>query len=304
MISIIICSRDAASLERVKQNIAATIGVVYEVIAIANHEGKMGICKAYNLGAASAKFDVLCFMHEDVSFESQGWGIKLIHHLSDPSVGLIGIAGGDTKSLVPSSWASFIFPSEITIFQHFRLIPGKAERIQRTGYPEDKSTIKKVAAIDGVFMCTRKDVFTNYQYDEMRFPAFHGYDIDFSIQVGQSYAVCVVSDILLHHYSEGSFNKEWLEASIEVSNKWFHRLPVSVRELNNEKYIHQHWTSMRNFIRKLIELNYGLFSILPLYFRFSFTKYFHLKHFLHFLRIILLVRLFNSKTAFAKLSPE
>ncbi len=50
MISIIICSRDADYLRKVSENVAATIGVPYEIQAIDNSKGAYGICEAYNLG--------------------------------------------------------------------------------------------------------------------------------------------------------------------------------------------------------------------------------------------------------------
>lgn len=73
MISIIICSKNKDLLKDVSANIELTIGVPYEIIAIENNKGEFGICKAYNDGASKAKYDIFCFMHEDISFETQNW---------------------------------------------------------------------------------------------------------------------------------------------------------------------------------------------------------------------------------------
>ncbi len=303
MISIIICSRDAESLAKIRENISRTISAEFEIIAINNSEGKYSLCRAYNTGADKANFDILCFMHEDICFETVGWGKKIIQHLSDPMIGLVGIAGGDTKSIVPSSWSSFIFTSEINLVQHYKK-DGRKEIIRRTGYPGNHSALRPVACIDGVFMCTRKDIFSAFRFDEITFTAFHGYDIDYSLQVGTKYKVVVAFDILLHHFSEGSFNREWLHFSRLLSDKWSKTLPVSARVLPRERFVHQHWTAMRVYLWRMIELEYSLRAILLSFFKYSFNRYFHLLHFLHFFNIIIKVKVAGSKSAFKKLIPD
>lgn len=59
MVSIIICSVSPLLLEDLKQNIAQTIGVEYEIIAIDNREKRWPIAKAYNYGAQQAKYPYL-----------------------------------------------------------------------------------------------------------------------------------------------------------------------------------------------------------------------------------------------------
>lgn len=288
MISVVICSKDPVQFEAVKNNISQTIGIDHEIILIENSAGSVGICEAYNRGIEKAIFELVCFTHEDVYFETNEWGKKVVAHLSDPSVGLIGIAGGDTKALVPSSWSSLIFPSEISIVQHYKGNKKEMERIVRTGYPEMGSTAKPVICIDGVWMCTRKNVLSNINFDNQTFKGFHGYDIDFSLQVASHYKIMVVFDIILHHFSEGSFDKEWLMNAIKLSNKWKNHLPLSVRNLSRKELVSQHWTAMRNFLVKSRELNLGILFELKSLFGYSFTGYFHWKHFLHFLKVIVL----------------
>lgn len=287
MISIVVCSRDEEIFEQFRKNVELTIGCVFEIICIHNPDGEIGICKAYNRGMERVRYDIVCFAHEDISFETKNWGEKVVQHLSSPAVGLIGVAGGDTKGWVPSSWSSFIFPSEVSLIQHFRDGERKTERIVRTGYPFLRDKAKPVASLDGVWMCTRRDVLRLFSFDENTFTGFHGYDIDFSLQVGTAFKVCVVFDVILHHYSEGSFNEEWMQFAIKLSDKWRKILPVSVRPLSRTDLVNQHWTAMRNFIMKMKSLDYNKLTITRYLIKYSFTKYFHWKHFLHFVRISL-----------------
>jgi glycosyltransferase involved in cell wall biosynthesis len=274
-------------LEKVQVNLSNTIGITYEVVVIENSKGGMGICEAYNRGVDMAVYDVFCFMHEDVHFDTVGWGQRVIEHLSDPSIGLIGLAGGDTKSWVPSSWPSYIHPSEISIIQHKRG-SGKQEHIVRSGYPDEFGQARPAACIDGVWMCTRKDVLQKYRFDEKTLRGFHAYDIDFSLQVGQTYKVCVVFDIIMHHFSEGSFDRIWLNNARLLSDKWRTTLPVTVRYLSHGDFVHQHWSVMRNYIYKLFELKYSRLSILWELVKYSRTRYFHLLHFLHFVKMTII----------------
>lgn len=286
MISIIICSVDKEALEKVSENIAHTIDVPFEIIVVDNLVSRQGICAAYNSGAAKAKYDIYCFMHEDIFFDTKGWGLKVAAHLSSKEFGLIGLAGGGIKSKVPSSWASLIFSSEISYVQHFKN-PQRETKIVRTDSPQDSSTIKNVVCIDGFWMCTTREVFAQHYFDEKTFRGFHGYDIDFSLQVFTQYKVGVVFDIIVHHFSEGSFDKTWLINAIAVSKKWAAVLPFSVAVLPDEILLRQHWTAMQSFIDKLLLLKYSLPQIARYYLKYAVGKYFYWKHFLHFLKYIL-----------------
>ena len=71
MISVVICSINKILAEQVSKNIHDTIGVPFELIVIDNNLLKKGIAHVYNLGAGRAKYDVICFVHEDVLFQTK-----------------------------------------------------------------------------------------------------------------------------------------------------------------------------------------------------------------------------------------
>ncbi len=66
MISIIICSVNQNYLKDVAENISNSIGVEYELLVWDNREAKKGLCEVYNMMAAKARYDYLCFLHEDI----------------------------------------------------------------------------------------------------------------------------------------------------------------------------------------------------------------------------------------------
>ena len=101
MISIIISSVNKNQLRLVAENIRKTIGVPFELLSFDNHEGKYGICEIYNKGIAKAKYDILCFMHEDIEIHTDKWGnIVSAYFENNKELGLVGVAGSDNKSSV------------------------------------------------------------------------------------------------------------------------------------------------------------------------------------------------------------
>lgn len=277
MVSIIICSINPVYLEALTKNIDQTIGLPYQIIVIDNTINNFGICKVYNQGAEQAIYDTLCFVHEDVSFATQNWGNIITQHLKDEKVGLIGLAGGDTKSVVPSSWSIPVVSNQINIFQYFKDKTKPAQHIVETHIP---NTLKQqVVALDGVFLCTRKDVFAKFRFDEQTYKGFHGYDIDYSLQVNTQYQVFVIFDLVLQHFSEGTPDRKWVNSASALSDKWKEQLPICIYNLTKEEAILYHWKSLQVFLQKLFELKYPLSHILKNYLKYSFTKYFKFRRF-------------------------
>lgn len=277
MVSVIICSKDLTRAQRLADNVRDTVGVPFELIIADNSSGSRGICQVYNETAGSASFDILCFVHEDVLFETNNWGRRLKEYLSEKKTGLIGIAGGDTRSIVPSSWYVPAKSNNIHVVQHYRYRNAQPEHIAIFGDPNNRPY--RVAALDGVFLCTTKEIFSLYQFDPVCCPGFHGYDIDYSLQVSTTHDLLAVPDILIHHYSEGKPDRKWLASAIAVSEKWRKRLPVSVHPLTRREFRDHHWKTMQIFLQRLVTLEYTALEISVYFIRYSFGEYFNLRRF-------------------------
>ena len=293
MLSIIICSVNAGNLAKVSQNIEETVGVPFEIIAFDNSKSKKGICRVYNDGAKKANYEMLCFVHEDVSFSTNNWGKIISRHLADKQTGLLGLAGGDSKSRVPSSWSIPVINNEINIFQHYKDKSKEPRHIIESSTGD--SARKKVVALDGVFLCTRKEIFNEFQFDEQTLTGFHGYDIDFSLQVNSKYNNYVIFDMILHHFSDGTPDRKWVESAELISKKWKNNLPVSIHTLSKSEYNLYHWQSLQVFLKKLIELEYPLSTVLKNYLLYSFNQYFTVRRFLSMGKFVLLSSLRASK---------
>uniref|UniRef100_UPI00197DC0CD glycosyltransferase n=1 Tax=Olivibacter sp. XZL3 TaxID=1735116 RepID=UPI00197DC0CD len=206
MISIIVASVDKHLLDQLKRNIKRTIGVPYEIIAFENSDGQNGLCKLYNEGANAANYEILCFSHEDVLFQTPNWGKKIVDIFRNtPDLGLLGVAGSTYKSIIPSSWSPPFDYNEstwrINILQGFKNKP----LIEKHDFRNPKNELlSSVASIDGVWMCSTKKIILEHPFDEALLTGFHGYDVDISIKISQQYKVYVTHEVLLKHLSEVS----------------------------------------------------------------------------------------------------
>lgn len=208
MISVVICSAQAARLQAVASNIESSIGVEYELIAVDNSVEGRGLCEVYNEGASRATHEFICFVHEDVEFLSVGWGARALSHFTaDGELAMIGLAGSRYKTSVPSGWHSGDDDDLCINVQH-----GASRDAATLAFakPHAQAAMNciPVVALDGVWMFVRRSVWASVRFDE-RLRGFHFYDVDFSLRVAQFGKVAVVFDIDLLHFSLGSFREAW-----------------------------------------------------------------------------------------------
>lgn len=300
MISIIICSRNKNLLNTVSESVKNTIGVPYEIIAVENSDGKYGICKAYNIGAAKAQYDIFCFMHEDITFETQNWGQNVVNHLKDENVGLIGVAGINLKGIIPTILNKGIADVSINIIQ-IKLENNKDVHLFNKSQIDENLKIKEVAMVDGVLMCTRRSVYDLFHFDDVILDGFHAYDVDLSLQIQTKFKLCVVYDLLVNHLSATIVDKRYYEQSLRIYHKWKKILPVSVIKLSKEDLAEYHWLCMDYFFKSITNYDYKLPFILKYFFFFSFNKYFKYKPFFSLIIKILGKRYFKLKFSYLTL---
>ncbi len=245
MISIVISTYRPDLLQSLKENIAATIGTDYEIIAIENHRPKKGLCEVYNLGTLQAKYPVVCYAHEDINIKTNDWG-KLVLQLFDSNnkLGVVGTAGSTYKPCTPSGWsfpwASHHLSTYMNILQSDKQM-GQANHVYNN---PKKELYSKVVCIDGVWFCAKKEIALEIPFDEKTFKGFHCYDVDFSLSVFQKYEVAVTFEVLIEHFSEGSFNKEWIAETLKLHLKWRGKLPIDLEGLTKEQ---QSWEEEHAF---------------------------------------------------------
>ncbi len=210
-----------------------TIGVPCEFVAIDNSDGSMGLCEVYNKGALKARYDLLCFAHEDILMRTANWGAIVVSLFDEHArLGLLGIAGGSYKPIIPSGW-SYPTARASTVFAHYIQSRNDADGGSAGSFNNSGNTVlSDVVAVDGMWFCTRRKIAADIRFDESLFKRFHCYDVDFSLAVFQQYRVAVTFEILVEHFSNGSFNAEWAEETLKLHKKWKKHLPVNLAGLD------------------------------------------------------------------------
>ncbi|SHM31563.1 glycosyltransferase [Phytopseudomonas punonensis] len=251
MISVVICSAQPARLQAVASNIEATIGVEYELIAVDNSTEGRGICAVYNEGASRARHPFVCFVHEDVEFLSQDWGVRALDHFSHhEGLALIGLAGSRYKAATPSGWHSGDEGDLCINVRH-----GASRELASAAFakPADSGSncCVPVVALDGVWLFVRRSAWAETRFDE-RLEGFHFYDVDFSLRVAQRSKIAVVFDIELLHFSLGSFAEAWARQALAYAAAAPVALPFSCgTPLNPDRVRRKEEAAVRYWLRLL-----------------------------------------------------
>lgn len=257
MISIIVSSAKPNYLKQVAKNIEDTIGVPYELISFDNSSGQKGICEIYNLGIKKARYEILCFMHEDIEIETCGWGKIVIDQFnSDKELGLLGVAGSIYKSRTPSGWHSTGGNiARANYIQSNKKLKKRAKHYYLN--PDNEKTVQ-VACVDGVWFCTTKKITSEFMFDDVTFKKFHAYDLDISFAIGQKYKVAVTFEVLLNHFSEGNYDRTWMAETLKLHNKWNNVLPINIDNVSPEMAYKIEKNTFKTFIDQLLQFNYSI----------------------------------------------
>lgn len=223
MISVLICSANESFLKQVKNNIEQTIGVEYELLSFDNGIEKKGICAVYNILAGQARFPYLCFVHEDILFQTTNWGQVINDVFSQQAdTGVIGVAGCKYKSKLFSGWFSGNTALDCAQITH-RYSDG--DEVISLGSERQKG-IEEVVCIDGVFICCRQEIWKQIKFNEDFLRGFHFYDLDFSLQASAVTKVMVTYQIeMLHITTGGDFGNNWVTTAIDYHECYRENLP-------------------------------------------------------------------------------
>jgi hypothetical protein len=224
MISFIACSIREDQLAGLAGNLAATVGVEHELLVHRNRETNWGLSRVYNRLAEEARHPLLCFVHEDVRILAPaGWGREILgFYAAHPEAGVVGFAGGQVKTRAASGWGNLRAYNRENLVQGGD--PGGARTIRENPRGEAYS---RVVVVDGLCQFVPKAVWAAHRFDEVTFPGFHLYDLDFSTQVALDRPNFVCHTVLAEHFSPGSCNEAWGEATDDYHRKWGARLPIS-----------------------------------------------------------------------------
>jgi GT2 family glycosyltransferase len=209
MLSVIICNRNPLKWATVTAMYRGLLGnTPHEIIGI--HDAA-GICEGYNRGIERSKGDWIVFSHDDIEFLHESFAHNLTSHLQTWDV--IGIAGA--CKVVGGGWGDARHP----------YLLGQIGQCRGHDFPVTFFGVhpapRAAKILDGVFIACRRAVVEKVRFDAASFPAWHGYDSDFSYAAHLAGSkVAVASDLFAIHYSWGKEDETWKDARAAFVRKY------------------------------------------------------------------------------------
>jgi GT2 family glycosyltransferase len=162
------------------------------------------------------------FCHNDIIFEKEYWGKRVLEHfVKKPEYGILGVAG---TSYYPSSGRWWDIQGEM-IGQVFHQHNGR-KWLSEYNKPFGSKIIDSVI-VDGVFFAVKKNNLKS-NFDES-FKGFHFYDTSFCMEnhlLGVK--VGTISNVSLTHLSIGMTNDEWENNRRLFLEKYNQQLPIKL----------------------------------------------------------------------------
>ena len=197
-----------------------------QVIEVVNN-GIKSLPEVYNEIIEQSNFDIVVLCHDDIEFDTNNWGSKLIKHFQrNPEYGILGMAG---SKYLPSSGKWWEVPHTM-----YGIVNHKHEGKKWTStYSKHlNNKVEEVVLIDGLFISFDKNKI-KYKFNT-NFGGFHFYDLSFCVpNYTDGVKIGVISDIRLTHLSIGMTNDKWEQNRIKFSETYKENLPIDITNKNN-----------------------------------------------------------------------
>jgi len=193
------------------------------------NNGKKNLSQVYNEIIDESIYDIIVLCHDDIYFDTNNWGNKLVKTFSKNSeFGILGMAGTTNMPSSAMWWEDRTKMYGIVNHEN----DGKK---WESKYSESLGNdVKEVVVVDGVFMSIDKTKIVE-KFDES-VDGFHMYDINFCFKNFLSNVkIGVITNIRLTHKSIGMTNEKWEENRKIFSEKYSNYLPSKIKYDNSSK---------------------------------------------------------------------
>lgn len=202
--------------------IKKSVGIPSAEIIPFENPGTHSLTEAYNIILKQSKNDIVVFCHDDIYFEKNNWGNKILKHFKrNPQYGILGVAGSTKLPKSGMWWEDKTRMRGIVNHEH-------EGRKWESKYSKSLGNkIDHVVLVDGLFFAVDKNKVKK-DFDES-VKGFHLYDVDFCFRnYIEGVEVGVIYDVRLTHKSIGMTNEQWEKNRQEFSEKYSDKLPVKI----------------------------------------------------------------------------
>ena len=200
------------------------------------NNGDKSLSEIYNEIINESENNIIVLCHDDIEFDTNKWGDKLLKNFSkNPEYGILGMAGSKYLDVSSQWWK--IPQTMYGIVNHKH----DGKKWDSTYSKSLGDNIVEVVLVDGLFISFDKTKIT-HKFDET-IKGFHFYDLGFSIpNYLDGVNIGVMFNIRITHLSIGQTNQQWENNRINFSEKYKEVLPLDITdtEYDNETYICVH----------------------------------------------------------------
>lgn len=219
MLTVGFCSRKIK--QEYIEHIKKTAGVKdLDIVTYENNKGR-ALTHVYNKIIERAKYDKIALIHDDLTFLTQNWGVRLCELLETNDI--VGLAG--TRNLTDSGiwWEGG--PTNCFGKVYHRQEDNWDELYWAVNYPSDRVRSEiPVVTLDGLFLSLHRGKTNGF--DE-RFDKFHLYDTSFCLNnVGKK--IIVTQDIVVIHDSPGNVDTNYRIELHKLKKLYGFLLPLKI----------------------------------------------------------------------------
>lgn len=202
--------------------IKETIGIKDIQVIQKINNGEKSLSKVYNEILEESINDIVILCHDDILFEKNYWGKRIIEHFEKNSdYGILGVAG---TTFFPKSSRWWDISGEM-VGQVYHQNNGK-KWLSEYNKPFGKRIIETVI-VDGLFISINKKRIKK-TFNES-FNGFHFYDVSFCLDnFFEGVKIGTISNIEICHLSIGMTNDEWEKNREKLSLSLNDKLPIKV----------------------------------------------------------------------------
>jgi tetratricopeptide (TPR) repeat protein len=159
------------------------------------------LAEGFNQVLDAAQGDVVILCHDDIAFLTPRLDLALQRALA--SADIAGVAGATRVGGPAVLWSGHPHV-------HGWVTYPRGDALEVAPLSLRSGVIPGMQALDGVFIALRREAAQALRFDAQVFDGFHFYDLDFTYRAHRAgLRLCVTTDVLLTHASEGTFAESW-----------------------------------------------------------------------------------------------
>jgi len=223
----VVCASQG-DLTKYEQIVKKTCGVSnIEFIGFPNN--KKGLPELYNKAIKNSKNDIIVFIHDDLEFNTNNWGKKLLTHFNKSDYGVLGLAGSTD---IPENGMWWQDSTKMVGIVNHKHEGRKWESKYSNNFGKE---IIETILIDGLFIAIDRTKIKEYFNEKVK---FHFYDLYFSLgNHFQGVKVGVIFDVRVTHLSIGQTNQEWEETRQIFVKDMEGRIPYNIKPVIRYKEV-------------------------------------------------------------------